>query len=92
MPLVEVPIVALAVNRERDLVAVAGFRGALVLMDRKSRQVLRRLAGPAFPLWSLAFSDDGREILTGGADRLVRRWQVATVSRSTPLWWMPMMR
>ncbi len=85
MPLVEVPIVALAVNRERDLVAVAGFRGALVLMDRKSRQVLRRLAGPAFPLWSLAFSDDGREILTGGADRLVRRWQVATGEPVNPI-------
>lgn len=85
VPLVEVPIVALAVNRERDLVAVAGFRGALVLMDRKSRQVLRRLAGPAFPLWSLAFSDDGREILTGGADRLVRRWQVATGEPVNPI-------
>ncbi|WP_284177805.1 c-type cytochrome [Rhabdaerophilum sp. SD176] len=85
MPVVEVPIVAVAVEPKADLVAVAGFRGALVMIERGSRKVFRRMAGPAFPLWSLAFSADGREILTGGADRLVRRWLVATGEPVNPV-------
>ncbi|MCZ8261419.1 MAG: c-type cytochrome [Beijerinckiaceae bacterium] len=85
MPVVEVPIVALAVEPKGDLVAAAGFRGALVMIERGPRKVFRRMAGPAFPLWSLAFSADGREILTGGADRLVRRWLVATGEPVNPV-------
>lgn len=85
LELVEVPIVALAASGDGAMVAAAGFRGALVLVDRKARAVTRRLAGPAFPLWSLAFSADGRDILTGGADRLVRRWSVATGEPANPI-------
>lgn len=85
LPVAEVPIVALAASADGAMIAAAGFRGALALVDRKSRSITRRLAGPAFPLWSLAFSPDGREILTGGADRLVRRWSVATGEPVNPV-------
>jgi cytochrome c len=81
----EVPIVALAASADGTSLAAAGFRGALALVDRKSRTITRRLAGPAFPLWSLAFSPDGRDILTGGADRLVRRWNVTTGEPVNPV-------
>lgn len=81
----EVPVVALAVDRDGNRLGAAGFRGALALIDRKSRSIARKLAGPAFPLWSLAFSPDGAEILTGGADRLVRRWSVATGEPANPV-------
>ncbi|OYU49654.1 MAG: hypothetical protein CFE31_04675 [Rhizobiales bacterium PAR1] len=81
----EVPIVALAASPDGAMIAAAGFRGALALVDRKSRSITRKLAGPAFPLWSLAFSPDGRDILTGGADRLVRRWSVATGEPGNPV-------
>ena len=81
----EVPIVALAASPDGTMIAAAGFRGALALVDRKSRSITRKLAGPAFPLWSLAFSPDGRDILTGGADRLVRRWSVATGEPVNPV-------
>jgi cytochrome c len=81
----EVPLVALATSQDGRLVGAAGFRGALVLVDRRRREIERRLVGPAFPLWSLAFSIDGREILTGGADRLVRRWHVATGEPVNPV-------
>jgi cytochrome c len=74
----EVPIVALAASADGARVAAAGFRGALVIIEQANRRIERKLIGPAFPLWSLAFSADGKEILTGGADRLVRRWSVAT--------------
>lgn len=81
----EMPIVALAASPDGSRLAAAGFRGALALVDRKSRTPARKLAGPAFPLWSLAFSPDGTEILTGGADRLVRRWSVATGEPVSPI-------
>lgn len=81
----EMPVVALTVSPDGSRVAAAGFRGALVLVERKSRMLARKLAGPAFPLWSLAFSPDGAEILTGGADRLVRRWSVATGEPVNPV-------
>lgn len=85
LAIAEVPIVALAASPDGRIVGAAGFRGALVLVDRQARSVQRRMSGPAFPLWSLAFSPDGREIFTGGADRLVRRWVVATGEPVNPV-------
>lgn len=85
LAIAEVPLVALAASSDGRLVAAAGFRGALALVDARTRQIVRRMTGPAFPLWSLAFSADGREILTGGADRLVRRWQVSSGEPVNPI-------
>ncbi len=34
----------------------------------------RVLVGPGLPVWSLAFRPGTEELLTGGGDRLVRRW------------------
>lgn len=81
----EAPLVALAASADGGMIAATGFRGALVLINAKTRTVARRMMGPAFPLWSLAFSADGKEILTGGADRLVRRWHVATGEPVNPV-------
>ena len=81
----ETPLVALALSPDGRWLAVAGFRGALALIARGSMQIERRLEGPAFPLWSLAFSADGREILTGGADKLVRRWSVESGEPVSPV-------
>lgn len=81
----EVPLVALAASRDGKMVAAAGFRGALALVDASTLLIPRKMSGPAFPLWSLAFSPDGSQILTGGADRLVRRWHVATGEPVNPV-------
>src|SRR3712207_7695160 len=35
-------------------------------------------SGPGLPVWSIAFAEGGAEILTGGSDRLVRRWNART--------------
>ena len=85
LPIADVPIVALATAPDGNMLAAAGFRGALVLLNAQTRTIERKLVGPAFPLWSLAFSLDGRDILTGGADRLVRRWSVKTGEPVNPV-------
>ncbi|MGH7246556.1 MAG: c-type cytochrome, partial [Pseudomonadota bacterium] len=33
---------------------------------------------PGMPVWSAAFFPDNRTLLTGGADRMIRRWDAAT--------------
>lgn len=85
LAIAEAPIVALAASPDGRVIAATGFRGALAIIDRPGREIRRKMAGPAFPLWSLAFSPDGREILTGGADRLVRRWDLATGEPVNPI-------
>ena len=81
----ETPLSSMALSRDGRLLAAAGFRGTLAIIDRESRKILRTLEGPAFPVWSLGFSDDGRELLTGGANRAVRRWSVATGEPVSPV-------
>ena len=74
----ETPIIALAVSRDGALVAAAGVRGSVAIIDRKSRTVTRTLVGPGLPVWSAAFLPDNRTLLTGGTDRVIRRWDTVT--------------
>jgi cytochrome c len=74
----ETPIIALAVSREGSLVAAASVRGAVAIIDRAARKVARTLVGPGLPVWSAAFLPDNRTLLTGGADRIIRRWDAVT--------------
>jgi cytochrome c len=74
----ETPIIAIAMSRNGDLVAAAGVRGAVAIVDRAGRKVMRTLVGPGLPVWSAAFLPDNRTLLTGGTDRMIRRWNAAT--------------
>lgn len=74
----EAPIVALAVSADGTLGAATSVRGAVAIMDLRSPRILHALVGPGLPAWSAAFLPDGRTLLTGGADRVVRRWNAAT--------------
>jgi cytochrome c len=68
------PIVALAIAPDGALIAAAGISGAIAIIDRAVRKVARTLVGPGLPVWSAAFLPDGSTLLTGGADRIIRRW------------------
>jgi cytochrome c len=70
------PVIALAVSPDSNLVAAAGIRGSVAVIDRKTRKLAHTLVGPGLPVWSVAFFPDGRTLLTGGADRMIRRWDV----------------
>jgi len=70
----ETPIISLAIAPDGRLVAAAGIRGSVAIIDRKERKVVRTLVGPGLPVWSVSFFPDSRTLLTGGTDRLIRRW------------------
>jgi cytochrome c len=72
------PIVALAISKDGTLIAAAGIGGAVAVVDRKGRSVLRTLVGPGTPVWSVAFSPNAETLVTGGADGKIRRWNVRT--------------
>ena len=72
------PIIALAVSGDGALVAAAGIRGSVAIITRQNRTLARTLVGPGLPVWSLAFFSDHRTLMTGGTDRMVRRWDATT--------------
>jgi cytochrome c len=78
MEAAETPIISLAVSPDGKLVAAAGIRGSVAIIDRKDRKILRTLVGPGLPVWSVAFFPDSKTLLSGGTDRMVRRWNVET--------------
>jgi cytochrome c len=74
------PITCLAISGGGERVAAAGIRGSVAIIDRKSRMLVRTLVGPGAPIWSAAFFPDGRALLTGGADRMIRQWDSETAA------------
>jgi cytochrome c len=73
-----VPIIALAVSADGKLVAASSVRGAVAVIDRAGHKLERTLVGPGMPAWSVAFLPDNGTLLTGGTDRLIRRWNALT--------------
>jgi cytochrome c len=72
------PVISIAISPDGALVAAAGIGGTVAVIDRKARSLARTLVGPGLPVWSVAFLPDGRTLLTGGADNVIRRWNAAT--------------
>jgi cytochrome c len=70
------PVIALAVSPDGSRLAAASIAGTVTVIERAAGTILFTLVGPGLPVWSLAFRPDGSELLTGGADRLVRRWDM----------------
>jgi cytochrome c len=71
------PIISLAVSPDGNFVAAAAIAGSVAIIERKERKVLRTLVGPGLPVWSVVFTPDSRTLVTGGTDRLIRRWNAA---------------
>jgi cytochrome c len=72
------PVIALAISGDGKFVAAAGIRGSVAIVDRAARKVMHVLVGPGLPVWSAVFLPDNHTLLTGGADRTVRRWNAET--------------
>jgi cytochrome c len=84
------PLIALAVSADGKHLAASSIRGAIAIIDLESRTLERTLVGPGLPAWSVLFLPDNRSLLTGGGDRVIRRWntetgeQVGEVALSAP--------
>ena len=74
----QTPIVDLALSPDGTLIAAAGIRGSVAIVDRHTRTLARTLVGPGLPVWSVAFLPDNRTLMTGGADRMIRRWNAVS--------------
>ena len=79
------PVTSIAISPDGALVAAASVSGSVAVIDRKTRALTRTLAGPGLPVWSVAFMPDGRTLLTGGADNIIRRWNAVTGEPVDPL-------
>ena len=49
------PVIAVTVSPDGKLIAAAGIRGSVAVIDRKQRTLARTLIGPGLPVWSVAF-------------------------------------
>jgi cytochrome c len=74
----ETPNIALAVSPDGRTIATASTRGSVAIINRAERALARTLIGPGLPVWSVAFFPDNHTLLTGGTDRVIRRWDAAT--------------
>ncbi len=72
------PVISIASSSDGALIAAASIRGSVAVIERKERKLARTLVGPGLPVWSVAFLPDNRTMLTGGTDRMVRRWDAVT--------------
>jgi cytochrome c len=72
------PVIALAISPDGKLVAAAGIRGSVSIIERKERKLENTLVGPGLPVWSVTFFPDNQTLLTGGADRAIRRWNAVS--------------
>lgn len=68
------PLSSLALSPDGKLIATAGLRGGIAIIDRASRKIVHRMTGPGLPVWSLVFDTDSRTLISGGADRVIRKW------------------
>jgi len=72
------PVIALALSGNGERIAAASIGGSVAIIDRKTRLAARTLSVPGPPVWSAAFLPDNRTLLTGGGDRIIRRWDTET--------------
>ena len=79
------PVISMAISPNGALLAVAGIGGTVAVIERKVRTLARTLVGPGLPVWSVAFMPDGRTLLTGGADNIIRRWNPTTGEPVDPI-------
>lgn len=75
---------AVAVSPQGDLAALGAADHSIHLVDLRSGEDRGRLTGHDDTLRALAFADDGAHLVSGGEDKTIRVWEVATRSLVVP--------
>lgn len=78
------PLTSLAVTPDSAIVAAAGMRTPVTLIDLTTVAKRTEILGPGLPIWTLAFTGDGTGLFTGGQDRVIRRWITQTGAPAGP--------
>jgi cytochrome c len=78
------PLTSLAVTPDSTIVAAAGMRTPVTLIDLTTLSKQSEILGPGLPVWTLAFTGDGSSLLTGGQDKVIRRWTTLTGAPAGP--------
>ena len=74
------PILAMAFDAETEKLAVGDGEGFIKVIDSGRWTVLRDFrAALRGPVWALAFSADGQDILAGGIDDALYSWPIAAL-------------
>ncbi|TIQ22006.1 MAG: hypothetical protein E5X51_08650 [Mesorhizobium sp.] len=81
IPVLGKAVTALAATPDANYLAVAGIGDEILLLDAISLSTIRTLDTSGVAVWSLAFAAGGKTLLAGGADHLVREWNVETGER-----------
>lgn len=76
IPTGDLPVIALAASKDGKTLAAAQIRGAVSLIDVVSGKIRATLVGPGLPVWSLVVMPDSKTLITGGGDRMIRRWNI----------------
>ncbi|EEE37947.1 WD domain/Cytochrome c family protein [Rhodobacteraceae bacterium KLH11] len=74
------PILALALNPDRSLLAVGDGEGYIMVIDTVNWRIAQDFrATLRGPVWALAFSADGQNIHAGGIDEAMYSWPIANL-------------
>ena len=80
------PILALAVSPDGSRLAVGDGHGYIMVIDTRAWSVAHDFRATASgPIWTLAFSVDGRHILAGGLENRVYGWPLADLGDQAPM-------
>ena len=61
-----------------ERIAFAGKSGIIYLWDLKQSEIPRQFTGHTDHVWALAFSPDGKSLVSGSGDKTARIWDVET--------------
>lgn len=69
-------IFCVSYNETSDIFAVGDYSGDIHLWKLSNKKKITTLKGHTKPVWSLAFSQDGKLLVSGGDDNAVKLWDI----------------
>ena len=80
------PILAMAINDESNRLATGDGQGYITVIDTEKWRIAKDFrASLRGPIWALAFSPDGENILAGGIEDIVYSWPIDRINEFQPM-------